>query len=518
MIWLQELAQFVHENRLNSIELLDEEGKSKTSEFYCALLNNEIETDDDAAKLLYNSTKNHSSYQRLKSGLKDALLNHLFFLDLKKRKATDLQAAYYDCNRHWAAVKILFGQNAQQIGTPLATLLLKQSRQYEFTEITMDIAKVLRVLYGSVYADRKKYEHYNNMYKEYARINQWEDLAEELYTNLVINYVNNRAVNEVITQRAKEFYKQIERAMGEYDTYRLHLSGYLIKIHAYVNDYSATAKICEAAIRYFEAKPYAAHIPLQVFYYHLIMCFTQLKAYEKGKEAAEKCLSIMEDGSFNWFKYQELYFTLSMHTRQYQQAYTVFSRTVSHKNFNRLPDNVKETWTIFSAYLHYLHAVGLLKVALSEKRFDKPFKKRKLDTDTSIFAKDKRGMNIPILIIEILFLIHRHQYDVASMRTDGIKKYCSRYLTKGDTYRSNCFLKMLLEIPGARYHRVAIQRKTKKYLDRLQKYPLDMAQQSAEIEIIPYEDLWKIAIGTFDNQFHGKFGPGNAAGLRGTLS
>lgn len=504
MIWLRELAQFVQQNKLSSIELLDNTSDSKTSEFYCALLNNEIETDEEAAERFYRSDKTHSSYQRLKTHLKDVLVNQLFFLDLRKRKATDLQSAFYDCNRHWAAVKILFGQNVPQIGAPLAALLLKQSRQYEFTEITMDIAKVLRVIYGSLYGDNKKYDHYNKMYKQYAKINEWEDLAEELYTDLVINYVNNRAVKEDITERAKSYFGQIRQAMKDYDTYRLHLSGYLIKIYAYGNDYKTTAAICEEAIAHFEKKPYAAHIPLQVFYYHLIMCFTQLKKYEKGKEAAEKCLSIMEEGSFNWFKYQELYFTLSMHTCQYQQAYLVFERTVNHKNYKRLPENVMETWAIFGAYLHYLYAVGLLKVNLKDKRFEKPFRKKKFDTDTLIFAKDKRGMNIPILIIEILFLIHKHKYEEADLRIDGIKKYCSRYLTKGDTFRSNCFIKMLLEVPGARYHRSAIERKTKKYLDKLQENPLNLGQQSAEIEIIPYEDLWKIAIGTFDYGFHGK--------------
>jgi hypothetical protein len=77
---------------------------------------------------------------------------------------------------------------------------------------------------------------------------------------------------------------------------------------------------------------------------------------------------------------------------------------------------------------------------------------------------------------------------------EAIEKYTSRYLVKDDTYRSSCFIKMLLQIPAAGFHRVATLRKAEKFAKLLQKAPLDYANQSHDVEIVPYEQLWEMAL------------------------
>lgn len=60
--------------------------------------------------------------------------------------------------------------------------------------------------------------------------------------------------------------------------------------------------------------------------------------------------------------------------------------------------------------------------------------------DVPIFSKDKRGMNIPILIFHILYLILTKRYNDVIDRIVRIEKYTTRYLKKDDNYRSNCFI------------------------------------------------------------------------------
>jgi len=111
-----------------------------------------------------------------------------------------------------------------------------------------------------------------------------------------------------------------------------------------------------------------------------------------------------------------------------------------------------------------------------------------------LFSKDKRGLNIPILIIQILFMIVKKDYDQSIDRIEAIKKYCTRYLVKDKNFRSNCFINMLLQIPMAGFRRSEVKRKAKKYLDQLESTPLEFSNQASEIEIIPYEDLWGFII------------------------
>lgn len=502
---LKELARIIHENRLEEIELLGQDrgdAPTRLNEFYDALLSGKFEDDDAAAEHFFAADRSHSSYQMLKSRTKSTLLNHVFFLNENKSNFTDRQRAYFRCYRYWAASKILWGLYKYQVGADIAEKLLKQAKFFDFSEIVMDIAKHLRMTYGTQRGDQKRFEQYNQLYKEYREINYYEDLAEEYYTELSLGLVIEKGLDQERHQKAKAYYAELEPVLKKYDAYRLHLSANLIRMiaHTSVNDYESTIKICEEAIAFFEKKKYAAHLPLLVFHYQLIVCHTQLKQYKEGKRTAEKCLDLVEEGSFNWFKYQELYFMLSTHTKNYQQAYRVFLNTVNHKQFDKLPAGMKEIWNIFEAFLQALYHLHEVREEDGDDHLSK-FRYGRFINATPHLNRDKRGMNIPILVAQILTLIIHRKYSRAIERIEAIEKYCSRYLTKNDTFRSNCFIKMLLQIPANNFHRVAVERKTAKYLKKLRAVPLDVAKQTHEIEIIPYEELWDMLIGSLDANF-----------------
>lgn len=502
---LKELAKLVKQHRLEEVALLgDQSGEtSRMGEFYEALVQNKFDNEDEAAAYFYGSDRNYSGYQKLKAKTRNLLLNHVFFLNENKSQFSDRERAYFKCYRYWAAAKILLGLYRRNIGIQIAEQVLKLALTYEFSDLVMDVAKTLRIIYGTREGNQKKFEEYNNIYKEYQQISYYEDLAEEYYTELSISFVNEKSNNAERRQKADLYYQELAPFMKKYDSYRLHLSGNLIRsiLHTSVNDYTATIDICDEAIRFFEKKHYTARLPLQIFYYQLIVCHTQLKQYAAGKKAAERCLRSLEEGSFNWFKYQELYFILSMHTRNYQQAYRVFVRTTSHRQFARIPDNLKEIWKIYEAFLQVLYHLGKVKEEGENDHLSR-FRFGRFINATPIFTRDKRGMNIPILVAQIMTLIIHRKYGQVIDRIEAIERYCSRYLTKDGTYRSNCFIKMLLQIPTNNFHAAAVKRKTAKYVRKLKQVPLDVAQQNHEIEIIPYEELWNLLLGSLDNNFH----------------
>ncbi|MBK6950081.1 MAG: hypothetical protein IPH16_20200 [Haliscomenobacter sp.] len=161
-------------------------------------------------------------------------------------------------------------------------------------------------------------------------------------------------------------------------------------------------------------------------------------------------------------------FFFSFHSGDYEETLRVFEQASSHPGFRRLDPVNAEFWKISEAYLLYLLYTGRIP-STSEKAFN--FRIAKFLNEVPIFSKDKKGMNIPILIVQILFTIAQQRYDLAVLRIDSIEKYCTRYLRKDDTYRSNLFIKMLLCIPQAGFHRVAVSRRASKYRDLLRKHP-----------------------------------------------
>jgi hypothetical protein len=99
-------------------------------------------------------------------------------------------------------------------------------------------------------------------------------------------------------------------------------------------------------------------------------------------------------------------------------------------------------------------------------------------------------------------MIHKKEYDQAIDRIEAIEKYVTRYLRKDDTFRSNCFIRMLLQIPASGFHQAGVIRRAKKYQNKLEECPLEMAGQNYEIEIIPYETLWKMVVQSLEPAFH----------------
>ncbi len=492
---LKEIIHIVNRNKIKSMQLLGKADR-KLDRFYDAVADKKINTDQEAIDLLYDGNPGGSTYRKLKAGLKDQLINHLFLIDVKQASYNDRQRAYYECYKDWAATKILLGKNAWEASMSISKKVLRYALKYEFTSLALDIAKVFRLYHSSKTGDVKEYEHYKKLCRELNHIDQQEELVMELYSDLVINYVNNKSSKEEIYSAALACYKQIQPILADLTSYNIQLYGGLIQlsIHASVHDYKATLKTCNEMIRIFESKPYEAKTPLQIWYYQQLICHRQLRSFEQGKASASKCLKYLEKGTFNWFKFYEEYFVLCMHTHQFEEARDIFQGVVKHKRFEFLPPNIIELWKINEAYLNL--------VSLSDEKLDyvkhslsKEFRIGKFLNETNIFSKDKKGMNVSILIAQILFLIVQKRHHLLIDKMEAIDKYCVRYLKEENTMRSYYFIKLLLLIPQNSFVKERIERQADKYLQRLTAFPIHEANQSHKLEIIPYEDLWTFTLG-----------------------
>jgi hypothetical protein len=127
-------------------------------------------------------------------------------------------------------------------------------------------------------------------------------------------------------------------------------------------------------------------------------------------------------------------------------------------------------------------------------RKDSSFRISKFLNEVPVYSKDKRGLNIAILIIQFLFLLHKRRYSELIDRADALKQYCYRYLRKDDTFRSHCFIRMLLQIPRADFNRIRTERYAESYMKKLKSVPLIVSDQSIEVEVIPYDDLWEMTL------------------------
>jgi len=492
---LVELVNLINRTKLKSNELMKAviEPGSKMERLFDGLLDKTVQEDDDV-KVLFKGEED-INVTSLKNKLKERLLDAIFLLDFKDANYSTRQKAFFECYKKWSAAITLLIRNAKIIGIDQLERLLRHTKHFEFTELTLDILRTLRLQYSTVDGDMDKYEAIKKQYAEYEQIWQMESKAELYYSELMAQYTNSKSTKTEVMDQDQRYYDELKDFMEVCPSFKLHLFGRMVHLLIYnsVNDYVNTARLCEDAISFFDRKAYDSGLPLQVFYYNLIVCYLQLGEFDKGQQVISRCEYYFEEGSFNWFKLQELFFLLAMRTGHYEEGYHLYEKVTNYPRFKDKQPQIVEMWNIFQAYIFYLIKVGKIgEDVLSER--SKKFKMSKFINDISLFTKDKRGMNISILIVQILYAVAERDYDKSVDRIETIDKYCSRYLKEKDTLRSNCFIKMLLQIPIANFHREATSRKADRYLKLLKSEEAGSASQAHEIEIVPYEALWDMAI------------------------
>lgn len=499
---LKELTYVVNRNKIKKIEILDLSNtpSSKLNQLYQSISTGKTETDEDAFRLLYPKAKSKGAYYNLKAVLKEKLLNTLFFIDAYQQEHNDRQSAFYEAYKDFAACQLLLAKNARDAGVELLEKVLRTAEHFEFTDLVIPVCRLLRLHYGTREGNEKKYEYYHELWRKYQDIDLLENQAEHYYTDLVLHYVNSKSTKEELRLLAHNYYQELAANLAQTPTYKFHFYTGLVQLYSYtcVNNYTAVLPICQELIQFFEQKPFAANTPIQIFLHHQLVAYLQLHDYERAQAVARRCHGLLEEGSFNWFKNLEYLFLLSMHSGKFQEAYEVFGKAVNHKRFAFLPSNTTEFWQLYQAYLHLLIELKKIQPEPGDSHFS-TFRINRFLNEMPLYSKDKRGMNIAILIVHILFYILKGKYDTAIDRIEAIEKYCSRYLFKADTIRSYYFIKLLLVIPQAGFHRQAVIRYAATHLARLQSISTEISHQYHKIEILPYEMLWNLTINTLDD-------------------
>lgn len=469
------------------------ESGSKTEQLFDAVLEGRVSSDDEAMSLLYGTTEEaQSRYNSLKIRLKEKIIQGILIADANGMETSDRSQAYIECQKKWAAAMTLFAKGAENAAAELAEQLLRRSRKFEFTELVISVSHRLRHYYSFQYGKAKKYEEYRALNRAYLEVWAAEKEAEDVVNDLAATYKPTRESRLELADVAERAYQNIASLLASSESYSLHFSGRILLLNSkmYRGDYAAAAEICKDAVTYFEKRKYNCNVPSQLFNYQLIVCQIQLKQYEEGRNTIRKQQAAFEPGTWNWFKFQELLYLLSMHTAHYDAAFQLQELAIQSKNFEKMPEMIQESWRIYEAYSWFLVKTG----HIAKPTGARTYKTGKFLNEVPTYAKDKRSANVPVLIAQVLHALADGKTDVIIDRAEALAKYTSRYLKDDNQFRSNCFMNMLLQLPAGKMHRVAVMRKAEKVVARLAEHPIQIADQPFELEIIPYETLWGMVL------------------------
>lgn len=466
---------------------------SVTHRFFRFLLKNPILKEAEASRRFFDTPPGDLSFRRTKRKLQEQLVQALFFIDHKKLGTSRHQRAYYYCWRQLCAAKILLGQSAHHAAIDLVKKILKRAKKHEFTFLAMECCQLLRWYYACMDGQITQYKKYDQLLVQYRKIYSLEQQAEDYYTQIAGIYLTDKGQRYFLAEKARQYWREMKKKMAVCSSSRLHFLGHLIHVYTFscAGNYPAAVQANQEAVDYFQPLQYIPDSYLRTFQNHQLACYIKLKQFEAGQALACKLDKQIKTGSFDWFVNRNLYFLLCMHTGHYRQAGAIYKNTIRHRRFRHLSEAQAEKWRINGAYLYFLQLKGTLDQATG---LGKKFKLQRFLRQIPLYAKDKRGMNVPILMVQVLILLAQKRYNKVIERLEAMDKYRGRYLRLEDGYRSNCFIQMLTTLPEAGFHHKAVERKARQYKEKLDRTPLEVSPQAYELEIIPYEKLWEMVM------------------------
>ncbi len=433
-------------------------------------------------------------FRRYKRELKKCLYNQLLLYPVNDSSHTSFQKNYYSSNQQLALIGVLKGLTLNALSKSIADNLIIKARKYFFNEIRLEVCRYLVKYYTIIEVDISKATDYYEESQECIKLISLENEIHWKYSLFAGARIKANSKAQSLHEMGLQFIRESEGHLSDMSgSFKFQVNYYSLGFLTYqvIGDYKNALGYAESAYEYFKSLSFAHTYAESGQLMKMAKCHLYLGDLEKAKNILAIAVDGYREGSLNWFICSHDQVLISIHLKEYSKAYASYITLKGHRNFKSLPEESRTSYLLVGAYLEFLLRVGMIESAIVPQKF--PI--RRFINQMSFFETDKERMKIPIIVAQLLFNIYDRDYDGMEQKIYVLKDFCSRNLVrKSPNFRSNCFIKMLLEVPINNFNAIAVERKTKKYLEKMQSISYNIAAPLDGVEVIPYEDLWAIIL------------------------
>ncbi|MCF8237564.1 MAG: hypothetical protein K9I85_05370 [Saprospiraceae bacterium] len=490
---LLELTRIANLKRISKIDVFEgaslRNKSSKFNEFYEGLVHEQFRSDREAARKLYKTSPGDDRYRQLKSRFRKRLLNTLFFINVNTSVKPRFEQAYLDCQRDWALVNILELYDAHISVPYLAKQILSTAQKHHFTELIVSTSGLL-LQKAAEEGDRKGFDKYAEVLDAYLPIFQAEQQAERIYQEMV---VRSKTVDDDISEGEwKAWTDQLISLSEMHPAPRIQYISYVVAAIQYQQSgrWELAGEICRQAERIMleYTDQFSADQVFRVQYL-LMQTYLHTGSFEEARAQTESALSLLEEGSANWFGYLDLYFLLALHTSHYAIAFAILQQVIQRKEFGKLDEEKRQQWQLYKAILNYLLSIIPEGKRLRQSKLYSDFQVSAFLADPALFPKDQRIFSVWMLITQFLFALEEHNMDLANDIIFRLKQYTRRQLHPERQLRVIEFIRCLTQLPKGDFEANKV-RFANKYYHRLLATSYRYDGRMDQLEIIPFHTLW----------------------------
>ena len=498
-----ELVNMVTPNKLKNIQTLGS-SDTQSDKLYWLLQKGLVETDEEAQAQLYPGKKSKTSLYHAKEKLYNKLLDSIIVINPIVKNSSQYSIAFHNCLKLCTAFEKASLKGGKKATINLGEKILKISLHYNLCFIIVRVSRVLMRKAMYVLRDEKKIEYYRSLYIKYLEIEQLQELSRYYWVKIAFHTSRKRMLGDKsLIEEIQNYIDELELKLvpGHTAITFTFINSLKIRIEELKLDHE---KVIELIDEYLLILPTYKSVHSNFYTNSLntkLTALITLRKFDDARTVAKDILDYASEGNGAWYTAQENIIILHFYTAQYSKAFQVFEVAINNNSFKFLPPDRQEIFKVYRAYLQFFINIGLLSI---ENKKHKAYRSAKFSNEIPIFSKDKTGINITIIIAQFLLLFTEEKYQEAIEKIDYIKQYTKSNLRNDATFRSNCFLKMLVKLIESNYHKSATQRKTKTLYGKLKNHPAEIQRQTSHVEIVPYEVLWDILMDSIDNSFRGK--------------
>lgn len=485
---------------------------SKEAKLYKAILQQKVHTDEEGIRFLYPEVEGvyeeevRKLYSNLKKRLERKLLDAIFRIKkdgLSNEGGHFYHKAVFEVNRLYAIANTLNPFGLAKATIAVARKGLRKAQNVGFLSLAISFCDLLIRRYAFL-GEKKKMLHYREVRAQLEQ--QWKVermLGDEL-TMLAVFFSHAQGISdeEVVLLGEKIAALKAMREEQEFSfmsLYRLyHIESIYLQLIA-----AHEKNIALSDVWMQEMKKHPKQVTKGMQYgviANKLLSWIYLGKKEKAYETAEALCTVYDDGRESWFSAYHARIICCFWFRDYHQALDLFLQTLRSKDYKRHEYILRERWNLLRAYLYFFYKQGLLdisRLAKKERRIFEKFRLTRFLNEMPLSERDKRGYNISLLVIQMLILMQQGRIGKIVDKVEALGTYATAHLRRNQTYRSNCFIRMITKAPKRNFNKKVLERDPYigDLLEKMSSYP----QKNPEVEVLPYEHQWELFLSLLDD-------------------
>ncbi|MEM1321292.1 MAG: hypothetical protein AAGG75_13640 [Bacteroidota bacterium] len=479
---------------INMLPLSFEPTFSKRLNDLFFLLKKEKLTEAEAAARLIGDNLSRKYFNKIKNDLRKALVNYIMvypstWADTKQKQLCD------HCYKNFTIYKTLLLSGQRTAAIEIASSILTKAISAELFEVAYTIASDLEYHYSAINIKTSAVRKYTQLANQFLQLVDQERIVRYQHNRIKQIHLSSKSITAADITSFEEAIEVVSPLI-QLNSPKLNRLIYDIIVMRYyaTYHYAPIVHYCDEAIATFPSShPNFTALKFN-FLQRKIPALIALGSTSEAKIIAKQAGQMVSKGTFNWHLILIQRVEACFHNSEFQEAYELYK---AHAKYGCRFSILTEYWLIIRAYLYFFIQIGRI-TPYSEERFNLG----KFLNEIPFYSRDKSGVNINILIVQILVQIQREQFGRIIDRIDALRAYAHQHTRSPETARAYLFIQMIIKMEAASFHRAATERKTKKLLDKLQNTPLRIGQNIA-VEMVPFDFLWQEILALLANKFRG---------------